>query len=58
MGKTQEHSDDVQRNVVELHKSGNGYKKISKQSKIPISTTRAIIKKFEAEDVCVYIDPT
>src|SRR4029434_5921143 len=62
MGKTQEHSVYVQRKVVELHKSGNGYKKISKQLKIPISTIMAIIKKFKAtgdvkkisleEDVC------
>src|SRR4029434_10669962 len=61
MGKTQEHSDDVRRKVVELYKSGNGYKKISKQLKIPISTIMAIIKKFKAlemlrisleEDVC------
>ena len=40
------------RKVVELHISGNGYKKISKQLKIPISTIMAIIKKFKAtEDV-------
>ena len=48
MGKTQKHSEDVQRKVVELHKSGNGYKKISKLFKIPISTIMAIIKKFKA----------
>src|SRR4029434_10251169 len=48
MGKTQEHSDGVRRKVVELHKSGNGHKKISKQLKIPISTIIAIIKKFKA----------
>src|SRR4029434_9901420 len=48
MGKTQGHSENVRRKVVELHKSGNGYKKISKQLKIPISTIMAIIKKFKA----------
>src|SRR4029434_1277989 len=48
MGKTQEHSDDVRRKVVELHTSRNGYKKISKQLKIPISTIMEIIKKFKA----------
>ena len=48
MGKTQGHSDNVRRKVVELHKSGNGYKKTSKQLKIPISTIMAIIKKFKA----------
>ena len=66
MGKTQEHSEDVQRKVVELHKSRNGHKKISTQLKIPISTIMEIIKKFkEKGDVKnqpgrgrVYIDPT
>src|SRR4029434_6947468 len=47
MGKTQEHSDNVRQKVVELHKSGNGYKKTSKQLKIPISTIMAISKKFK-----------
>src|SRR4029434_9615395 len=68
MGKTQEHSDDVRRKVVELHKSRNGHKKISKQSKIPISTIMELIEKFKAtgdvknqpawKRTCVYIDPT
>ena len=48
MGKTQEHSDDVRRKVVELHKSRNGHKKISKELKIPISTIMEIVKKFKA----------
>src|SRR4029434_3256058 len=48
MGKTQEHSDDMRLKVVELHKSRNGHKKISKQLKIPMSTIMAIIKKFKA----------
>src|SRR4029434_8238105 len=48
MGKTQEHSDDVQQKVVELHKSRNGHKKISKQLKILISTIMEIMKKFKA----------
>src|SRR4029434_9387422 len=47
MGKTQEHSDDVRQKVVELHKSRNGHKIISKQLKIPISTIMEIIKKFK-----------
>src|SRR4029434_9360333 len=47
MVKTQEHSDDVQQKVVELHKSRNGHKKISKELKIPISTIMEIIKKFK-----------
>ena len=48
MGKTKEHSVEVRQKVVELQKSGKGYKKISKQLKIPISTIRAIVKKFKA----------
>src|SRR4029434_7411763 len=48
MGKTQEHSDDVRRKVVELHKSRNRHKKISKELKIPISIIMEIIKKFKA----------
>src|SRR4029434_4757938 len=38
----------MRRKVVELHKSRNGHKKISKQLKIPISTIMDIIKKFKA----------
>uniref|UniRef100_A0A8K9UWL6 Reverse transcriptase domain-containing protein n=1 Tax=Oncorhynchus mykiss TaxID=8022 RepID=A0A8K9UWL6_ONCMY len=48
MGKTREYSNDVRPKVVELHKSGNGYKKIAQRLKMPISTIRAIIKKFKA----------
>ena len=33
--------------VVDLHKCGNGYKKICKRLNIPLSTVRAIIKKFK-----------
>src|SRR4029434_2944205 len=47
MGKTKEHSVEVRQKVVELQKSRKGYKKISKQLKIPISTIRAIVKKFK-----------
>ena len=46
--KTKEHSVEVRQKVVELQKSGKGYKKISKQLKIPISTIMAIVKKFKA----------
>ena len=33
---------------VKLHKSRNAYKKIATRLKIPISTVRAILKKFKA----------
>src|SRR4029434_8567228 len=48
MGKTKEHSVEVRQKVFELQKSGKGFKKISKQLKTPISTIRAIVKKFKA----------
>src|SRR4029434_9809173 len=44
----QKNSVEVRQKDVELQKSGKGYKKISKQLKIPISTIRAIVKKFKA----------
>ncbi|XP_067348196.1 uncharacterized protein [Channa argus] len=45
--KTKEHSEEVRENVIEKHKSGDGYKKISKSSNIPLSTVKAIIKKWK-----------
>ena len=57
----------MRQKVVELHKSGNGYKKKDQRLTIAISTIRAIIKKFKATgDVnnrpgkwtCVYFDST
>ena len=47
MRKTRENSNDVRQRVVELLKSGNGYKKIAKQLKMPTSTIRSIIKKLK-----------
>jgi len=48
MIKTKEYSSDVQQKIVELHKIESGCKKITKALKIPISTIRAIIKKFQS----------
>ena len=45
MRKTRENSSDAQQVVVELHKSGNGYKKIAKQLKCLFLLS--IIKKFK-----------
>ena len=47
MGKTKEYSCDVRQKIVEFHKMGSGYKKIAQALKMPISTIRAIIKKFQ-----------
>ena len=48
MRKTKEYSSDVQQKIVELHKIESGCKKIAKALKIPISTIRAIIKRFQS----------
>ncbi|ROI15204.1 hypothetical protein DPX16_9003 [Anabarilius grahami] len=48
MRKTKEYSSDVQQKIVELYKIENGYKKKANALKIPISTIRAIIKKFQS----------
>ena len=47
MGKIQEHSIQKRQKCVDLHKSGNGYKKIAARLKMAISTVRAIMKKFK-----------
>ena len=39
--------------VVDLHKSGNGYKTIAKKLNIPLTTIRAIIKKFKTTGTVV-----
>ena len=42
--KTKELSKEVRHKVVEKHRSGEGYKKISKSLIIPLSTVKSIIK--------------
>ncbi len=44
MRKTKEYISDVQQKIIELHKLESGFKKI------PISTSRAIIKKFQSTE--------
>ncbi len=46
MRETKEYISDVQQNIIELHKLESGFKKRARAVKIPISTIRAIIKKF------------
>ncbi|XP_058654656.1 E3 ubiquitin-protein ligase TRIM35-like isoform X2 [Onychostoma macrolepis] len=51
MGKTREHPIQVRQMRVDLHKSGNGYKKIATRLNLPISTVRGIIKKFKTTGI-------
>ncbi len=48
MRKTKEYISDVQQKIIELHKLESDFKKKARAVKIPISTTRAIIKKFQS----------
>ena len=45
--KTKELSKEVRHKMVEKHRSGEGYKKISKLLIIPLSTVKSIIKKWK-----------
>ena len=53
MGKTKEHTVQVRQMCVDLHKSGNGYKKIATRLHLPISTVRGIVKKFKTTGTVV-----
>ncbi len=48
MRKNKEYVSDVQQKIIELHKLESGFKKRARAVKIPISTIRAIIKKFQS----------
>ena len=47
MGKTKELSKDIRDKIVDLHKAGMGYKKISKQLGEKLKTVGAIIRKWK-----------
>ena len=47
MGKTKELSQDIRDKIVDQHKAGMGYKKISKQLGEKLTTVGAIIRKLE-----------
>ena len=47
MGKTKALSKDIRDNIVDLHKAGMGYKKISKQLGEKLTTVGAIIRKWK-----------
>ena len=51
MGKTRELSKDIRDKIVDLHKAGMGYKKISKQLGEKLTTVGAIIRKWKKHKV-------
>ena len=51
MGKTNELSKDIWDKIVDLHKAGMGYKKISKQLGEKLTTVGAIIRKWKKHKI-------
>lgn len=51
MVKTKELEKDFRRRIVKCHTDGNGYKKISKKFKVPVSTIQKIIQKYKKHGV-------
>ena len=51
MGKTKELSKDIRDKIVDLHKAGMGYKKISKQLGEKLTTVGAIFRKWKKHKV-------
>ena len=47
MAKTKELTKDLRLHIVAAHKSGKGYKALSKCFQIPVATVRSIIKKYK-----------
>ena len=47
MGKSKNLSLDYRKKVLDCHNTGNGYKKISKSLKMPLSTVKSIVKKWK-----------
>lgn len=46
--KTKELSEDLRSKIVKKHGQSQGYKSISKDLNVPVSTVRSVIKKFKA----------
>ncbi|KAI4905720.1 hypothetical protein NFI96_013078 [Prochilodus magdalenae] len=53
MGKTKELSQDLRVRIVDLHKAGMGYKKISKVLDVKVTTIGAIIRKFKEYNLTI-----
>ena len=51
MGKKKELSKDIRDKIVDLHKAGLGYKKISKQLGEKFTTVGAIIRKWKKRKI-------
>ncbi|CAJ0929308.1 unnamed protein product [Ranitomeya imitator] len=45
--KTKELSEDLRNQIVRKHEQSQGYKSISKDLNVPVSTVRSVIKKFK-----------
>ena len=50
MGKAKIFSKDLREKVVELDKTRKGYKKISKELRMPISSVQTLIRKWKMRD--------
>ncbi len=50
MRKNKEYVSDVQQKIIALHQLESGFKKRARAVKIPISTIREIIKKFQSTE--------
>ncbi len=48
--KKQKNISDVQQKIIDLHKLESGFKKRDRAVKMPIYTTRAIIKNFQSTE--------
>lgn len=53
MGKTKELSQDLRVRIVDLHKAGMGYKKISKVLDVKVTTIGAIVRKFKEYNMTI-----
>ena len=48
MARSKDLSEDLRKSIIESHKSGNGYKKISRQFGVHVATIQKIIKKWKS----------
>ena len=49
--KSKELSEDLRTKIVEKHGQSQGYKSISRDLNVPVSTVRSVIKKFTAHGI-------
>ena len=50
MGKAKELLKDLQEKLIQLYETGKGYKKISKELRMPISRVQTLMKKWKMRD--------